>query len=159
MVPEKVSTLLLFGATGDLANRMLLPSLYGLHAEGLLPENFNIVCTARSELDDEKYRASAIEALKEHVPANFYDPRSALLFSRRLTYVPLDATEPKGFKQLAGEVDAASGVAIFLSTAPSLFRPTIDGLQSVGLCGERVRLALESHSAPTSNRAARSTMQ
>ena len=38
MSPDKVSTLLLFGATGDLAHRMLLPSLYGLHADGLLPD-------------------------------------------------------------------------------------------------------------------------
>src|SRR5687768_12750881 len=143
MSPDKVSTLLLFGATGDLAHRMLLPSLYGLHADGLLPDDFRIVCTARSERDDAHYRASAIEALKEHVPHNFYDPKTALVFSRRLTYVPLDATKPEGFKRLAEKVDPDAGLAIFLSTAPSLFKQTIDGLGSVGLCGPRVRLALE----------------
>jgi glucose-6-phosphate 1-dehydrogenase len=143
MSPDKVSTLLLFGATGDLAHRMLLPSLYGLHADGLLPEDFRIVCTARSQLDDETYRASAVEALKEHVPANFYDPKTALIFSRRLSYVPLDATKADSFQRLGDKVDPDKGVAIFLSTAPSLFKPTIDGLESVGLCGPRVRLALE----------------
>jgi len=143
MTPDKVSTLLLFGATGDLAHRMLLPSLYGLHADGLLPEDFRIVCTARSELDDERFRKSAVEALKEHVPATFYDPKTALVFSRRLTYIALDATRPEGFKRLAKTVDPDDGLAIFLSTAPSLFKPTIDGLESVGLCGPRVRLALE----------------
>jgi glucose-6-phosphate 1-dehydrogenase len=143
MTPDKVSTLLLFGATGDLAHRMLLPSLYGLHAEGLLPDNFRIVCTARSELNDEQYRASAVEALKEHVPANFYDPKTALVFSRRLTYVTLDATKPEGFKRLAEKVDPDAGLAIFLSTAPTLFKSVIDGLEAVGLTGPRVRLALE----------------
>jgi glucose-6-phosphate 1-dehydrogenase len=143
MTRDKVSTLLLFGATGDLAHRMLLPSLYGLHADGLLPDGFRIVCTARSDLDDEKYRASAVEALKEHVPANFYDPKTALIFSRRLSYVPMDATKPEGFKRLAEKVDPDAGLSIFLSTAPSLFKPTIDGLHSAGLCGPRVRLALE----------------
>ncbi len=143
MTRNKVSTLLLFGATGDLAHRMLLPSLYGLHADGLLPGDFRIVCTARSKLDDEHFRASAVEALKEHVPANFYDPKTALVFSRRLTYVPLDATKPDGFKLLAEKVDPAAGLAIFLSTAPSLFKQTIDGLHSVGLSGPRARLALE----------------
>jgi glucose-6-phosphate 1-dehydrogenase len=143
MTRDKVSTLLLFGATGDLAHRMLLPSLYGLHADGLLPDDFRIVCTARSELDDEKFRASAVEALKEHVPANFYDPKTALIFSRRLSYVPLDATKPEGFKRLAKTVDPGAGLAIFLSTAPSLFKATIDGLNSAGLSGPRVRLALE----------------
>jgi glucose-6-phosphate 1-dehydrogenase len=143
MNPDKVSTLLLFGATGDLAHRMLLPSLYGLHADGLLPESFRIVCTARSDLDDQQYRASAVEALKEYVPANFYDPKTALIFSRRLSYVSLDATKAEGFKKLAKTVDPDGGLAIFLSTAPSLFEPTIEGLRSVGLCGPRVRLALE----------------
>ena len=140
---DKVSTLLLFGATGDLAQRMLLPSLYGLHADGLLPDDFRIVCTARSELTDQQYQASAVEALKEHVPANFYDPKAALIFSRRLSYVPLDATNPEGFKRLAERVDPSAGLAIFLSTAPSLFKPTIDGLACAGLTGSRVRLALE----------------
>jgi glucose-6-phosphate 1-dehydrogenase len=143
MTPDKVSTLLLFGATGDLAHRMLLPSLYGLHADGLLSGDFRIVCTARSEFDDGHFRASAIEALKEHVPANFYDPRTALVFSRRLTYVALDATKPEGFKRLAKTVDPDAGLAIFLSTAPTLFKSVIDGLESVGLAGPRVRLALE----------------
>ena len=143
MIRDKVSTLLLFGATGDLAHRMLLPSLYGLHSDGLLPDDFRIVCTARSQFDDEQYRASAVEALKEHVPANFYDPKTALIFSRRLSYVPLDATKSQEFKRLAETVDPATGLAIFLSTAPSLFKPTIDGLESAGLCGPRVRLALE----------------
>ena len=143
MTRDKVSTLLLFGATGDLARRMLLPSLYGLHADGLLPDDFRIICTARSNLDDAKYRASAVEALKEHVPANFYDPKTALVFSRRLTYISLDATQRDGFKKLAEKVDPETGLAIFLSTAPSLFKPTIDGLESAKLTGPRVRLALE----------------
>ncbi|MGH6785066.1 MAG: glucose-6-phosphate dehydrogenase, partial [Sphingomicrobium sp.] len=143
MTRDKVSTLLLFGATGDLSHRMLLPSLYGLHADGLLPEGFRIVCTARSELDDDRFRASVVEALKEHVAAGFYDPRTALVFSRRMTYVPLDATKPEGFKRLAEKVDPDAGLAIFLSTAPSLFEPTIEGLRSAGLTGDRVRLALE----------------
>jgi glucose-6-phosphate 1-dehydrogenase len=143
MTADKVSTLLLFGATGDLAHRMLLPSLYGLHVDGLLPEDFKIVCTARSKLSDEAYRATVIDALKEHVPASFYDPRIALVFSRHLSYVPLDATDREGFTRLAEKVDPSQGLAIFLSTAPSLFKPTIDGLKSARLTGPEVRLALE----------------
>src|SRR4029450_3839033 len=110
MPRDKVSTLLLFGATGDLAHRMLLPSLYGLHSDGLLPDNLRIICTARSDLDDEQFRASPVEALKEHAPANFYAPRTALIFSRRLSYVSLDATKPDGFKRLAKTVDPDAGL-------------------------------------------------
>jgi glucose-6-phosphate 1-dehydrogenase len=62
-VTSKASTLLLFGATGDLARRMLLPSLYALDSDGLLPANLRIIATARTELDDQGYRARADEAL------------------------------------------------------------------------------------------------
>ena len=49
---DRISTLVLFGATGDLARRMLLPSLYGLDSDGVLPDGLRIIGTARSELDD-----------------------------------------------------------------------------------------------------------
>jgi glucose-6-phosphate 1-dehydrogenase len=143
MAIDNVSQLLLFGATGDLSHRMLLPSLYGLDADRLLPADLSIVATARSEMDDAAFRASAIEALREHVAADFFDPAKADAFVSRLTYVALDATEPAAFARLADRIDPAKGLAIFLSTAPSLFKATIDGLAAAGLTGDRVRLALE----------------
>jgi len=143
MQRKKVETLLLFGATGDLAHRMLLPSLYGLHSEGLLPGNLRIVGTARSKLSDEAYRQSALEALAEHVPAEFFDRAQAGVFFELLSYVPLDATDVGSFARLAEKIDPSKGLAIFLSTAPSLFKPTIEGLKAAGLCGPEVRLALE----------------
>jgi len=61
-----------------------------------------------------------------------------------LGYQALDASHPDGFGALAGKVGAVSdGLAIFLSTAPSLFEPTIAGLAQAGLAGERVRIGLE----------------
>ncbi|WP_425423573.1 glucose-6-phosphate dehydrogenase [Sphingomonas jaspsi] len=140
---DKVQTLLLFGATGDLSHRMLLPSLYGLHADGLLPDGLKIVGTARSELDDEGFRQSALEALKEHVPSDFYDEAKAAEFAKRLSYVTLDASVPDHFDELSKRIDCSQGLAIFLSTAPSLFEPIIDGLERVGLTCDNVRLALE----------------
>src|SRR5687767_7401412 len=118
---DNVSHLLLFGATGDLSHRMLLPSLYGLHAEGLLPADLAIVATARSDLDDAAFRATVIEALAEHVPSDYFDRAVADAFVARFTYVALDATRPEGFAKLAEKIDPAQGLAIFLSTAPSLF--------------------------------------
>ncbi|HYI42294.1 MAG TPA: glucose-6-phosphate dehydrogenase [Sphingomicrobium sp.] len=140
----KVGTLLLFGATGDLSRRMLLPSLYGLDADGLLPEGLRIVGTARTALDDDSFRAKAREALSEHLAAGFFDMAIAERFLKRLHYVPLDISNADGFTRLAGQVgDTGSGVAIFLSTAPSLFKPTIDGLAAAGLACGTVRMALE----------------
>ena len=61
--------LLLFGATGDLAQRMLLPSMCALHADKLVPEKLEIVGTARQPLDDAGYRNFAREALEKFMPA------------------------------------------------------------------------------------------
>ena len=62
------STLLLFGATGDLSRRMLLPSLYALHADGLINPDLRIFGTARSALTDEAFRDMARGALCEFLP-------------------------------------------------------------------------------------------
>src|SRR4051812_32467384 len=141
---ERISTLLLFGATGDLARRMLLPSLYGLDSDGLLPEDLRIIGTARTELDDDAFRQRALEALQQHLPEGFFDKAVADRFLKRLHYVPLDINDPAGFERLAGAIgDPCDGVAIFLSTAPSLFKPTIDGLETAGLACPTVRMALE----------------
>jgi glucose-6-phosphate 1-dehydrogenase len=141
---EKVSTLLMFGATGDLARRMLFPSLYGLDADGLLPDDLRIVGTARTDLDQDAFRGRANAALQEHLPPGFYQAGIAERFLSRLHYVPLDINDPSGFERLAGTIgDPCHGVAIFLSTAPSLFKPTIDGLARAGLACPTVRMALE----------------
>jgi glucose-6-phosphate 1-dehydrogenase len=141
---EAVSTLLLFGATGDLARRMLLPSLFALDLDGLLPGDLRIVGTARSELDDADFRAKAEEALREHLPEGLFQDDIAQRFLGRLSYVALDIEDPSGFDKLAERVgDPCHGVAIFLSTAPSLFKPVIDGLCRAGLACPTARMALE----------------
>ena len=144
MMAERISTLVLFGATGDLARRMLLPSLYGLDSDNLLPENLRIIGTARTELDDAGFRARSDATLQEYLPEGFYWAGIAERFLSRLHYVPVDINEPEGFERLAQSIgDPCHGVGIFLSTAPSLFKPTIDGLAAAGLACPTVRMALE----------------
>jgi len=141
---DKASTLLMFGATGDLARRMLLPSLFGLDTDGLLPDNLRVIGTARTALEDATFRERARQAIVEHFPAKFFDEVVAERFLKRLHYVPLDIQDPAGFERLATTIgDPCDGVAIFLSTAPSLFKPTIDGLEAAGLACPTVRMALE----------------
>jgi glucose-6-phosphate 1-dehydrogenase len=145
MAPRKpVGKLLLFGATGDLAQRMLLPSLYGLHADGLLPDGLTITGTARADNDDDSYRAFTKAALDKFVPKDRIDEKAVSSFLDRLGYQSLDATDLDHYKQLAEKVgDVSGGLAIFLSTAPSLFEAVIRGLDSAGLAGDTVRIGLE----------------
>ena len=141
-MPFTADRLILFGATGDLAQRMLLPSLCALDADNLLPPDLRIVGTARSEMNDQGFRNFAREALETYLPAN---RRGSMAdFLNRLHYQPLDATTLEGYEELARKVDGAGkGLAIFLSTAPSLFEPTIAGLDHAGLTGDNVRIGLE----------------
>ena len=140
-----MKTLLLFGATGDLARRMLLPSLYGLDSDGLLPDDLVIVGTARSEGDDGWYREKAENALLEFADADRLKPKVVARFLARLRYRSADVASPEPFGELAKAVGdtAPKDLSIFLSTAPSLFGPTIAGLEKAGLAGDRARLALE----------------
>ncbi|WP_380778639.1 glucose-6-phosphate dehydrogenase [Sphingomonas sp. R86520] len=139
-----VAKLLLFGATGDLAQRMLLPSLYGLHADGLLPEELTITGAARHEHDDKDYRKFAKKALDEFLPEDRKDESAIGTFLDRIFYQPTDLSDPASFQPLADKIgDISGGLAIYLSTAPSLFEAAIEGLHKVGLAGETVRVGLE----------------
>ncbi|WP_305098068.1 glucose-6-phosphate dehydrogenase [Croceibacterium aestuarii] len=134
-------TLILFGATGDLSRRMLLPSLAALDHDKLLAEDLRIVGTARSEMSDQDFRQFAREALEKFLPAQ---RRGSMAdFLNRLSYQALDVTTPEGFKQLAAKVGPDHKLAIFLSTAPSLFETTIAGLSRVGLTTGDTRIGLE----------------
>lgn len=134
--------LILFGATGDLAQRMLLPSLCALHADALVPAGLRIIGTARSAHDDDSYRHFAAKALETYLPE---DRKAAIQeFLACLSYQALDATDPDQFPALAAKVgDVSAGLAIFLSTAPSLFEQTIAGLASCGLASGMSRIGLE----------------
>lgn len=138
--------LLLFGATGDLSQRMLLPSLCALVTDGLLPADIEVIGTARSEHSAESFRNFAADALEKFLPTGRefkIDP-----FLKSLNYQDLDASTPEGFDALAkcvGPIGTGEneGLSIFLSTAPFLFEPTIKGLAASGLATGNVRIGLE----------------
>jgi glucose-6-phosphate 1-dehydrogenase len=143
-MPDRSAAILLFGATGDLSRRMLLPSLYALHADNLVAPDLRIFGTARSAHDDASFRIFAKEALCEFLPDDRKSEGLIDSFLLRLYYQPLDASKMDGFKALADKIgDISGGLSIFLSTAPFLFEPTIKGLDSAGLAGENVRIGLE----------------
>jgi glucose-6-phosphate 1-dehydrogenase len=144
MQRNPVGKLLLFGATGDLAKRMLWPSLYGLHADGLLADPLTITGSARGDHDDATFRDFVKAALDEFLAADRKDDGKIASFLERLFFQPADLSDPASFAGLAEKVgDVSGGLAIYLSTAPSLFEPAVKGLQGVGLAGETVRIGLE----------------
>ena len=135
----------MFGATGDLARRMLLPSLYGLDSDGLLPDDLRIIGTARTELDDAGFRGTRRRSAEGAFARRFLQRRGrgALSVAAALRSARHQRSR-RASSGLPTEIgDPCHGVAIFLSTAPSLFKPTIDGLEAAGLACPTVRMALE----------------
>ena len=126
-LPVHPTTLVIFGATGDLAHRKLLPAIYNLAHEGGLPEGFNLIGVSRSEMSDDEYRAIARDAIKEHSRRQPDDQVLEKLLER-VRYVPGTFDVDSVFERLKEELDQfdeEAGIAFnrifYLSTAPNFF--------------------------------------
>jgi len=119
-MPEK---LIVFGFSGDLAGRYLLPALAELEDRDKLPQDLPIIGTGREEWDDEAVRRYAGEQLKEHASDVPEAARSRLL--RRLRYRQVDVTEPA---QVRAATNGSGPFVAYLALPPSMFVPAIDAL-------------------------------
>lgn len=135
----------IFGGTGDLAMRMLLPALYFLEVDGYLDDQVRIVGAARSEMDRDSYAAAVHERLKAHIRPDQYDEALFARFAERLDYCRLDASDPAGYEALKSKVRLQSGgeVVCYLATAPKFYGPVCRSLKQAGLAGPQTRVALE----------------
>jgi glucose-6-phosphate 1-dehydrogenase len=135
-LPVYPTTLVIFGATGDLARRKLLPALYNLAHEGALPERFNLIGVSRRDKPHEEYREFAEESIREF-SRRTPDPRVLEALLAGIRYVPGVFDDPETYATLAAtleEFDQEAGQplnrAFYLSTSPEFF-PAI-----VGMLGE-----------------------
>ncbi len=142
---EPSATLILFGATGDLAHRMLFPSLYNLLADNLLPQDFLVIASGRTPLDDDAFRKDIDQALHIFLGEDRYDAGIAQRLLSMICYEPVEAGNAEQFGNLARRLDGRleRGVSVYLSTPPSLFAPTAQGLAEAGLIGPKTRIAME----------------
>ncbi|PSJ81389.1 glucose-6-phosphate dehydrogenase [Neisseria iguanae] len=137
--------LVLFGATGDLAMRKLLPCLYQAHVAGLLHPQGRILGVSRSEMDTESFLAKVETNSKIHVKQNFSDEQWAS-FIKRIEYLTVNVTCPEDFAALGKKVKSrveTESVVVYLSTAPKFFAQACENLASVGLNADNVRVVLE----------------
>ena len=126
-LPVHPTTLVIFGSTGDLAQRKLLPAIYNLAHEGALPEGFNLIGVSRSEMSDDEYRGMARESIKEY---SRRPPDEQVLekLLERVRYVAGTFDVDSVFDRLKEELDSFdedAGIAFnrifYLSTAPNFF--------------------------------------
>ena len=136
--------LVLFGGTGDLAMRKLLPALYRRFLAGQFPTHARIVGVARSPLDREGYIAQVEQSCRKYIS----DPLDAARwaeFSRSLDYAPVDVSNESDFARLATKLAQQSAAVriFFLSMAPALFERTCTNLGASGLVTPGARVVLE----------------
>ena len=136
--------LVLFGATGDLARRMLWPSLYALHRDGLLPEPFQLVGVATRPIADADFVARVREAILGSANAELHDEPSFEAFARRIRYVAVDAAAQDGFAPLRDVLaPGPGGVIFYLSTGPEHFGPIAAQLGRSGIADAASRIVVE----------------
>ncbi len=141
--------LVIFGASGDLTARKLIPALYDLDRLGQLPEKLAILGVSRSHYTDETFRDKMHASVKEHAPV--FDNTLWDRFARRLHYQAGDAGKPEEYQLLKeriselGEVhhinkmDNMPNVLFYLSVAPILYDPIIENIGLAGLVTEGKR--------------------
>jgi glucose-6-phosphate 1-dehydrogenase len=133
-------SLVIFGASGDLTRRKLVPALWSLYAGRTLPEPFTIVGTARTELTDETFRGQMREAVGEFARVKVPSPAVWERFARNLNYVAGDPSAPDLYRRLRPrleEIEAARGGptnrVFYCATPPSLYDDIIGNFGEAGL--------------------------
>jgi len=147
-VPEPC-VLVIFGASGDLTARKLVPALYELDQRRQLPDGLCVLGVSRTEMTDDAFRDRMREAVSKHAHAFDADRYSA--FARRLHYFAGDAVRPEAYPALVRRIEALGAergiarsqggpnVLFYLSVAPELYEPIVANVGASGLVTEGKR--------------------
>ena len=132
--------LVIFGASGDLTRRKLMPSLFELYVRGLLPKRFAILGASRSEYTDDTFRQQQREGIRRSAKGASYDDGQIDEFLRMIHYVSFEPTEYATYgnlKNRIGELLETLGspdrVVYYLATPPVLYETIPAGLKEAGL--------------------------
>ena len=138
--PKESSTFIIFGASGDLTKRKLIPALYNLACSKLLPPDFSVIGFAVTPMDDKSFRETVKQFLMQSKEANPYDVRVWDEFAKHLYYITADFLAPDGYEALKqrledieGRTDHPDNRLYYLATPPSLFPEIVSRLGSHNL--------------------------
>ena len=143
VIPVDTFDLVIFGGTGDLARRKILPGLFRRFLSGQMTAESRIIGAARSDMDDGGYRQMIREAIAEFGGAEKTDTTGLDAFIERLHYVPIDATGDGGWKALSDLMRADVVRAFYFSVAPSLFGALAERLHLHGIADAHSRIVVE----------------
>jgi len=143
VIPVDPFDLVIFGGTGDLARRKILPGLYRRFLDGQMPAAARIIGAARTEQDSAAWREFVGEAIAEFVPKRVQDEADIARFLERLEYVAVDARGEGGWADLKGLMRDGVVQAFYFSVAPSLFGDLAERLNEFKIAHDDARIVVE----------------
>lgn len=144
IIPVDPFDFVIFGGTGDLSERKLLPALYHRQRDHQFSEPTRIIGASRSKLSDDEFRAFAKKSITDHVKAEYIDKAELERFLTRLSYVPVDAKSGDGFAKLKKALGDSETIRVFyLAVAPGLFGEISHQLKAHKLITPRSRIVVE----------------
>jgi glucose-6-phosphate 1-dehydrogenase len=144
IIPVEPFDLIIFGGTGDLSERKLLPALFHRQLDNQFSEPTRIIGTSRSKLTDKQFQEFARKALTEHVAKEYLDKQQVEKFVKRLSYVPADATTGAGFDDLKKTIGNSKAIrAFYLAVTPALFGDIAAQLKKHDVITENARIVVE----------------
>ena len=143
VIPVDEFDLVIFGGTGDLARRKILPGLFRRFLAGQMPEGSRVIGAARSDLDDAGYRDMIRGAIAEFGGDEKNDTAMLDKFIGQLHYLTVDAKGDQGWKELHKLIRFDLINAFYFSVAPSLFGDLAERLHSYGIADEDSRVVVE----------------
>src|SRR5579872_6436717 len=133
-------TIVIFGASGDLSRRKLVPALYSLAAQNCLARRFAIIGFARTPTTDEAFQQTAVDSVKKFADANTLREEECKEFAHALAYVSGEYHHPEAFEKLKARLDELdrahklNGNRLFyLATPPEIYPTIIEQLDKAGL--------------------------
>ncbi|WP_299612521.1 glucose-6-phosphate dehydrogenase [uncultured Tateyamaria sp.] len=143
VIPVDPFDLVIFGGTGDLARRKILPGLFRRFCAGQMPQDARVIGAARGDMDSVAYREFVAEAVAEFGGGRACEDGTLAGFLERMEFVTIDARGEKGWRELAELMRPDVVRAYYFSVAPGLFGDLAERLNQHGLTDEQSRIVVE----------------
>ncbi|WP_136635571.1 glucose-6-phosphate dehydrogenase [Pseudooceanicola onchidii] len=143
VIPVDPFDLVVFGGTGDLARRKILPALFRRFCSGQMEGGSRVIGAARSDLSADDYRKMVAEAIAEFNTSTTCEAGTIEAFLSQVDYVHIDAMGEEGWQTLADMMKPGKIRAYYFSVAPSLFGPLAERLQAHGMADGESRIVVE----------------
>ncbi len=143
VIPVPAFDLVLFGATGDLAQRKIFPALFKRFVAGQMPQGSQIIGAARSNVTSEEFQQTVAKSLKEFLGKNVEKKDEFNQFIECIQYAAVDAFSDKGWDKLKSFVREDTVRAFYLSVAPSIFGEIAARLKKTGIATDESRIVVE----------------